>query len=401
MTGATNRRDDSRLVRAPRFFDQASERPGALELFFDLVFVFCVSTLTRYVHEEPTWSSAGAMLLLFVPVWWTWTNVMFCTNRFPTDDVVERVLVLLAAASSAVMGFALLDVPGHGADVFALGYAAGRLIVAALYGRAGRAVAHAAAHSQWMVIGSCASASLWLVSLLLPWPIQVTIWIVATIIDLATPAALERRRGLLPVDVDHMPERTSAFVVIVLGESLLSTFTAALDEGTARPGAVPALAVSFLVTAALWWGFFDWRAMRARHHSLHGERGGRMANIVYSYLHFPVVAAIAFVAVGMRLVQDHPEGPIGGAAAWALSLGAAAYLLAINSIALALRVPRAQSIGWVRLVLAAALIGVAGVGRSWPAPAYLAAVAAVLAVHVLANLNRARSRGVPAPQGGG
>jgi low temperature requirement protein LtrA len=395
MTSSTDRRDDSGLVRAPRFFDQASERPSALELFFDLVFVFCVSTLTRYVHEDPTWTSAGAMLLLFVPVWWTWTNVMFCTNRFPTDDVVERVLVLLAAASSAVMGFALLDVPGHGADIFALGYAAGRLIVAALYWRAGRAVAHAAIHSRWMVLGSCTSAVLWLVSLLLPWPIQVMLWTVATIIDVATPAALGRRRGLLPVDVDHMPERTSAFVVIALGESLLSTFTAALDEGVARPGAVAAIAVSFLLTAALWWGFFDWRAMQARHHSLHGDRGGRMANIVYSYLHFPVVAAIAFVAVGMRLTQDHPEGPIGDAAAWALSLGAAGYLLAINSITLALRVPRAQSIGWVRLVLAVGLVVAASVGRSWPAPVYLAVVAAVLVAHVAANLNRARAHGAP------
>ncbi|MFE9202853.1 low temperature requirement protein A [Micromonospora sp. NPDC007230] len=89
------------------------QRPTFLELFFDLVYVFA---LTRIVNElvldyttgrvaetlTTTLSENGETLLLFLAIWWIWTQTAWMTSRFdpvaagdpvrcPRDDAREPV----------------------------------------------------------------------------------------------------------------------------------------------------------------------------------------------------------------------------------------------------------------------------------------------------------------------
>ena len=90
----------------PSHFQEVAARFTGLELFFDLVFAFCVSQLTRVYRDDPTWPTAVTALLIFVPVWWAWIGVSFALDRFPADDIISRFLVIGTAAGTSVMGLA-------------------------------------------------------------------------------------------------------------------------------------------------------------------------------------------------------------------------------------------------------------------------------------------------------
>ena len=382
----------SPVVRAPRFFRYGGDRPAGLELFFDLVFVFCIAQLTRLIRLDPGWATAGEAVALFVPVWWAWVGVTFSTDRFPGDDLVERLLVLTAAAAAGVMGVALTGLPGRGSVWFAAGYAAVRLVLVVIYLRAARAVPTAAPQARSYTAGFFTAALLWLVSVAVPAPARWLLWAVAMVIDTAVPAVTDRRLGLLPVDVHHLPDRFGAFVIIVLGEAVVSTATLSTNRGIPDPRIAAALAGSFMLAAGLWWGFFDRGAWHRRYRRLDGDNGGRLANIICAYLHFPLIAGIALTAAGMQLATSHAGHAIGATAAVTLSAGCAAYLLAMNAMTLILSIPRQESLAQVRVALIVALAILAAAGRSWPAPVYLWACAIPLAVHVAANLSRSRQQ---------
>lgn len=381
-----------RLIRPPRYFTRGdADRPTGLELFFDLVFVFCVAQLARLLREDPTWATAGVVLLLFVPVWWTWVGVTFCTDRFPTDDVLERLLVLVAAGAVGAMGLALTGMPGSGSVEFAVGYATVRLVLVALYARAGRAVPELAGQARWYVVGFAATAVTWLASIAVPTPARWVVWAVAMLIDVGVPAVGDRIRGLLPVDVHHLPDRFAAFVIIVLGESVTTTASLVAEDAAPGPDRTELLVAGFLLATGLWWGFFDRGAWRRRYSRLEGDDGGRLANIVCAYLHFPLVLGVTLTAAGIQTTVAHGSASVGDAAAFALTGGIALYLLALNLMTLVLRVPRPESLVRPRFALVAVLAALAAAGPSWNPVVFVALCALVLLVHVGLNLGRARN----------
>ena len=74
--------------------DQGERHATWLELFFDLVFVISIAevahTLEDYRAPADFLGTAG----LFVAVWWAWVGYTVYADRFDTDDLVHRVLVL-------------------------------------------------------------------------------------------------------------------------------------------------------------------------------------------------------------------------------------------------------------------------------------------------------------------
>jgi low temperature requirement protein LtrA len=85
------------------------------------------------------------------------------------------------------------------------------------------------------------------------------------------------------------------------------------------------------VAAAFWWLYFDVVALAAERR-LSSAAAGRdqnsMARDSFSYLHFPMVAGIALVAVGMKKTLAHVEDPLKLVPAVAMLGGTAIYLVA-------------------------------------------------------------------------
>lgn len=364
------------------------ERNPGLELFFDLVFVLCVAQLADVLHEDPTWATLGKVLLLFVPVWWAWTGITFVLNRFPTDDAITNVALLLAAAASGAMALAIPSVPGAGNAWFALGYGSVRIILSLMYLRARSRDRRLAS---FYALGFGLTGAVWLGSMGIPAAVQPYVWAVAIVADISIPALADRLQRISPVDEHHLPDRFSAFAIIVLGESAVNT--ASVVHRAFTTSVVVVLAEGFVLSALLWWGFFDRNAWQARYRQLADhDNSGRIAYIVCAYLHFPLVAGVVLVGSGTQVAVEYSAERIPLASAALITAGIAVYLIALNLMTWLLRIRRGASLAWSRSILIAILGLWLWLGHTASTPVFIAGCAVILCLHVAANLGRARQR---------
>jgi low temperature requirement protein LtrA len=132
-----------------------------------------------------------------------------------------------------------------------------------------------------------------------------------------------------------------------------------------------------VVAAALWWVYFDVTAIVAERRlakAAEGRERNEIARDSYSYLHFPMVAGIALIAVGMKRTIGHVEDPLKLVPAAALLGGAATYLLAH----VAFRLRNMHTLSRRRLVCAVVLLALLPAGAALPAIATLGILATLL-----------------------
>jgi len=227
---------------------------------------------------------------------------------------------------------------------------------------------------------SCAVMPLWIAGALVDGSARVVLWSIALALDYAGPLAghaLPRLGRSHPRDWNlepsHFVERLELFLIIALGESIVEAGATAsrLSPTLLR---LTAVLVAMLMTAALWWLYFDTHAGRTfeRLRGAADERGRLGRDL--SYLYVLLVGGIIVAAVGNELVIAHPSRRLGGAELVALAVGPVLYLL--GSVVLKVRVLR---VPWERRFIAAVLVAVAvAVGSSLPGLALWAAVLGIL-----------------------
>src|SRR5205085_3075523 len=99
----------------------------------------------------------------------------------------------------------------------------------------------------------------------------------------------------------HFAERHGLIVIIALGESIV-----AIGVGSAagvNSGTIAAAVVGMVLAATMWWAYFDvvaYVAARRLSSLPEGKARNEMARDSYSYLHFPMVASIVLVALGVK-----------------------------------------------------------------------------------------------------
>ncbi len=174
----------------------------------------------------------------------------------------------------------------------------------------------------------------------------------------------------------HFAERHGAIVIIALGESIVAIGVGAKAE--IQAGIVVAAVLGVVVAAALWWVYFDVTAIvagRRLARAAEGRERNEIARDSYSYLHFPMVAGIALIAVGMKQTLGHVGDPLKLVPAAALLGGAAMYLLAH----VAFRLRNMRTLSGRRLICAIVLLALVPAGTALPALATLAILAGLLA----------------------
>jgi low temperature requirement protein LtrA len=156
-----------------------------------------------------------------------------------------------------------------------------------------------------------------------------------------------------PLVPAHFAERHYLVVILALGESIVALGAGAEVELTAA--VVGSAALGIALTAALWWTYYDVVAIVTRRRleqSTEGRQRMILARDAYSYLHFPMVAGIVLIALGLEETLHHVDDPLDRVHALALLGGTALYLLAH----VALRLRTAGTINFQRLVLASLLL---------------------------------------------
>ncbi len=301
-----------------------------LELFFDLVFVVCIAALASLLAHDLSVVGFLRFVGLFVPVWWVWSGFTFYADRFDTDDVVHRALVVLGMM--AVIALAV-TIPGtfEGASAeFALAYFAVRVTLIALYVRAWLSVPQARGLIESYLVFFGSSALLWLVSAFVPEPTRFVLWGVAVLVQMLLPWLRRELMERIPVSVSHIPERIGLFTIIVLGESVVAVVVGTSETVWEARSVITAVA-GFLAVVALWWTYFE-----SVDHAAIGR--GIRSGLTYVYGHIPLLIGLTTMAVGIELsIEESHQEHLSTAAAWALCGGAAIFLVSVVVIHLATR----------------------------------------------------------------
>ena len=240
------------------------------------------------------------------------------------------------AAGGLLLGLVLIFVAGlavpHAYDdegtLFACTYAGVRFLHLGLYADASRR-----GQAAWSAIAGFAATvtagmALLVAGSFLDTTWRTALWAAAVAIDYAGPAWLtrERLRGLQQVAVAHFAERYGLFVIICLGESIISIGAGASGQPLdAR--LIAAMVAGLVITVGLWWTYFH-RVAEAAERSLRTHHDPVLAAAdAYSYLHLVMIAGIIVFATGAKLAIAGSDDPLGDAARLALCGGVALYLV--------------------------------------------------------------------------
>ncbi|MFG1651735.1 low temperature requirement protein A [Micromonospora sp. NPDC049275] len=280
--------------------DEAGHRHATwLELFLDIIFVYALAAVVARLGNEPSPSPTAvlAVIGLFVVIQWAWLGQVYYDTRFDPDDAPHRLLVLVALIGAGAMTLGVDEVPES--VLLPVGYLIVRGVLLLLYLRARPTSPMARMVTTVYLIGFGAGWLIWLVSLTTPTQLRPVLWIVAMVIELATPWVGVRWLNRWPVDNRHLPERIGQFTIIVLGSALASLLFAVPDHP--RPHMILTAAMAFLIPAAVWWVYTTFVTTRLLQSRL---RGGQ----AYSFLHIPLGGALLLLgwALGqvVRLVDD-------------------------------------------------------------------------------------------------
>jgi low temperature requirement protein LtrA len=208
--------------------------------------------------------------------------------------------------------------------------------------------------------------------------LQGGLWALALLFDAGGPYVFGSEGWkLVPA---HFAERHGLIMIIALGESIVAIGVGA--EAGVDAAVIVSAVLGIAIAAAQWWLYFDIVALVAERR-LSQATPGREQNEIgrdsYSYLHFPMVAGIVLVALGLKKTLEHPEDALKLVPAFALLGGTALYLLAH----VAFRWRNVHRLNWYRLGCAAVLAGLVPLGTELPALATVAIVAGLLAALIV------------------
>lgn len=307
------------------FEDEQKVTP--LELYFDLVFVFALTQVTALLAADLTGQGVVRGLLMLAALWWAWTGYAWLTNSIDPNATLARIVVFTATAAMLVASLAVPDAFGDDALVFSLAYLVFRVLQVGLFlvgtrahpevQRAFLRIAPALTLAPLALIGA-SFADGWL---------QIAIWATALTIDFGAPLVADNEG--YDVSPGHFAERHGLIIIIALGESIVSVGAGA-PAGAIDTAVIAAAVCGVMISAFLWWVYFDVVAIVAerRLHAATGSERASLARDSYSYLHLPMVAGIVLVALGVKKSLGYLGEPLDVIPAIALGGGLALYLVA-------------------------------------------------------------------------
>jgi low temperature requirement protein LtrA len=343
----------------------------ALELFFDLVFVFAITQVTRFLYEDPTWLGLAKAMAILMALWFAWTGYAWLGNTAGTDEGAIRGVLLVVMGPLLIASLAVPNAFGKDALAFGIAF----FIVRAMHIVAYRILARDNPRLLVVTAGLARTilpaGALLAVAGTVSGTARAFCWAAALTIDYG---------GLLltgtenwRVQATHFAERHRLIIIIALGESIV-----ALGAGSGELGrdVIICALLGIAVAAALWWTYFDVVAVVAERKLREADQAARarMARDSFSYLHLPMVAGIVLFAFGVKTTLAHVHEHLPSVPATALAGGVALYLLALSL----LKRRNIGSFNLPRLVAAALLVLLVPAVTRLPAVVSLGLVAAVM-----------------------
>ncbi|HEU5266720.1 MAG TPA: low temperature requirement protein A [Jatrophihabitans sp.] len=349
----------------------AEKRVTWAELFFDLVFVVAVTRVSELLGSDHGWGGLLRALVVFVPVYWLWVGTAIQTNLQDMTRPLMQLRVLAIALAAVFMAIAVPEAYHDLGMVFAIAYWLGRIVI-------GSQLLYFAARARTLpvnpyTVSMFGTGPMLVLGATLHGDARLAVWGAAALIDLATPSLLRARLRGMHYDAGHLSERFGLFVLIALGESVVSVVTST-GPGDLDVAHGSAVAVAFVVSCGLWWVYFYFAADAMRYALATAKVQLDITRLVLSYGHLSFIAAIILVSVGLHESIAHPGEALSWGYAGLLVGGVALYLASFGFTRWAMF----RLVSWTRLIAAAAVLVLLSVATQVPALAVLVAIAVIL-----------------------
>ncbi len=279
-----------------------------VELFFDLVFVFAITQVTKYAAHHLEVHGLLRSVMVFWLIWWGWTQFTWALNAANTDHHHVRLGTLISTGVAFVMAISVekaFAIESSDALWFALSYIAVRTLGLGLYYRVVSSnAAQKSAVAGFAVLSTGGLAAVLLGSLVDP-SVREWIWFGAIVLDLWA-AWVVGNSGAWGLHARHFSERHGLIVIIALGESLIVAASALTSDVTFS--AIVTGSIALLVTCLLWWTYFGWvrEVLEEQLINQTGRNRTLLGRDAYTFWHFPLVSGIVALAVGFE-ASFHPD----------------------------------------------------------------------------------------------
>jgi len=303
---------------------ESDQRVTALELFFDLVFVFAITQVTGFLAAHSTGEGLVQGLFILGALWWAWAAYAWLTNTLNPEEGIVRIAVFCSMAAMLIVALAVPQAFGAEGVVFGVAYFFVRALHLVLYAIAGRDDPELMQAVLRIAPSALTGAMLLVVAGFADDGLRMALWAVALAVDYLW-LLVAGMRGWR-VSPEHFVERHGLIVIIALGESIVAIGVGAagvpLDAAT-----IAAALLGITVACTLWWSYFDWTVYvaQARLTDARGEARAVLARDLFSYLHLPLVAGIVLFALGLKTTLGHVDEPLDLIPAIGLCGGLALY----------------------------------------------------------------------------
>jgi len=261
-------------------------------------------------------------------MWWAWVGYSWLGSVVDPEEGLVRIGFFASTAGLLIVALCIPGAFGDDGLLFAIAYGVVHYVQLYLLSLGGRDDPTFLRSVRGLAVGSTIAVALLVGGSFADGWLQIGIWALALAVDMGEPFVFGSEGWKL--SPGHFAERHGLMVIVALGESVVAIGVGAraLDIDA---GLVAAAVLGVGIAGALWWLYFDVVALVAERRlaqAAEGRERNEIARDSFSYLHFPMIAGIELVALGMEETIAHVDEELELIPAVALMGGPALYLLA-------------------------------------------------------------------------
>lgn len=289
----------------PRQPSEQDRGATPLELLFDLVFVVAVSIASSQLHHGLSEHHFSEVLplyfMVFFTIWWAWMNFTWFASAYDNDDIAYRMITFMQMIGSLVLAAGVNQVfTEHDFSVCVLGYLIMRFGLVIQWLRAGfsdpkhRKTAFRYAKGIVLVqIG-------WIFYQFKLVTFTQLEFVALALMELCVPIWAEKANATT-WHAEHIAERYGLLTIIVLGETIMASFTA-IHTAIADPKInvdkplICLMIGGMIMMFSIWWSYFDREAPKILTSSKKA--------FYWGYGHFFIFLSIAAIGAGLAVGVD-------------------------------------------------------------------------------------------------
>ncbi|KIC47540.1 membrane protein [Ruegeria sp. ANG-S4] len=242
--------------------DRAHDHVHWAELFYDLIHVVTIFLLGNYLSHHLDIHGFLVFSGVFITLWYAWGELSIFNSIYVSTDFWHRLIMSVMICTVMFMAAAIPAIDGKGWVFFALGFAANRAMIAALYYRARRANSSGESMSTAQIRNFTVFAVIFAITAFLPKPFAYWAFaaaIVATQAMYMIPGVTVLRFERFVPRLGHMAERFALLTLIVLGEGFFKLVVTLSEKGIYKVS--PDVLVNFVIGGVsmfvMCWIYFD------------------------------------------------------------------------------------------------------------------------------------------------